>query len=63
MIFEMPAEPFDLFLIVAMGTAIVLTSMVAGYRAAYVFGIDRGIGATLGAVVGVFGMLRWLTSS
>lgn len=62
MIFEMPAEPFDLFLIVAMGTAIVLTSMVAGYRVAYVFGIDRGIGAAFGAAFGVLGMLRWLTS-
>lgn len=43
----------------AMGTALVVSSLIGGYRVALRFGVDPGLGAVAGIAVGIAGLIAW----
>lgn len=45
--------------LIAMGTILVLSTMVGGYRVAPLVGVSGDWGAMLGVVVGVGGIIAW----
>lgn len=57
---DMPPDLFRLAVMVAMGTALMCSCLVGGYRLAYILGLDRGLGAIAGIAVGVAAVIHWL---
>jgi hypothetical protein len=55
------AEPLRFALYTGAGVALVVSSAFGGYRAAQTAGIDPGIGAFVGVVVGVASGLLYLS--
>jgi len=55
-------DPARLLALVLMGTLIVASAMVMGYRAARMLGWDGGYGAICGLSVGVGGMIVFILS-
>lgn len=60
-VLELPDDPLRLALLVLMGTSLVVSSMLMGWRFAPRVGVDSGLGALAGIVAGVAGVVAWLT--
>lgn len=56
---DVPPDLFRLAVIVAMGTALMVSCLIAGYRAAWFLGLDGGLGAVAGIAVAMSIIIGW----
>ncbi len=57
----LPDDPLRFVVLVAMGTAMVVSGMLGACRISALMGLDPGIGAVLGIAVGAAGLVLFLT--
>lgn len=57
---ELPADWLRLTVLILMGTALVVSSLIGGYRLSFLVGINPGIGAMGGILAGATALVIWI---